>query len=283
MKVLCIDVKPCVRKRCVVLEMFQSNHESGVKPGEIHYSRHHIPHVDEQRTVRIYVPKRMRQNDPPRPLVLLFDGQNVFHDEPSFAGGWHSHLAVERLARVKRPAPIVVAIDHGNDKRIRELSFTHTRFGEPALDPFADWIADKLIPSVRQRFSIVSHPSGIIVGGSSLGGLAAMYTHLRRPETFGGVLAMSPSFWLGNGAIFSVAEKTSMPWTTKIYIDAGKREARGGMARDAQRMNDLLAQRGWKSGDQLHLRIDPRGTHSERSWRRRLTGALRYLLPTPAK
>ena len=116
-----------------------------------------------------------------------------------------------------------------------------------------------------------------------LGGLAAMYTHLRRPETFGGVLAMSPSFWLGNGAIFAYAEKTSMPWTTKVYLDAGKTEARGMMARDATRMNELLASRGWRSGDQVHLRIDPRGGHNEKSWRRRMTGALRYLLASPHK
>lgn len=263
--------------------MLDSLHSTGIKPGEIHHSHHNIPFVDSGRKVRIYLPKRLRETDPPRPLVLMFDGQNVFHDEPSFAGGWHAHLAVERIARVKRPAPIVVAIDHGNEKRMRELSFTPSRFGEPALDPFADWIAEKLVPAVRARFSIISHPSGVIIGGSSLGGLAAMYTHLRRPETFGGVLAMSPSFWLGNGAIFSFAEKTSMPWTTKVYLDAGKAEARGMMARDATRMNELLAARGWRAGEQVHLRIDPRGAHNEKSWRRRMTGALRYLLAPPAK
>jgi predicted alpha/beta superfamily hydrolase len=254
-------------------------HFSGKKPGSFHLSQHSIPHVDEQRTVRVYLPNRVRDSDPPRPLVLLFDGQNVFDDAPSFAGGWHVHSAVERLARVKRPAPIVVAIDHGHAQRIRELSFMHSHFGAPSLDPFADWIAERLVPAVRAEFSIINHPSGVIIGGSSLGGLAAMYTHLRRPETFGGVLAMSPSFWLGNGAIFSVTERTSMPWTTRVYLDAGKREARGALARDATRMSELLSARGWRPGDQLHLRIDPRGTHSERSWRRRVTGALRYLLP----
>jgi predicted alpha/beta superfamily hydrolase len=189
----------------------------------------------------------------------MFDGQNVFDDEPSYAGGWHAHSAVERLARVRRPAPIVIAVDHGNAERIRELSWVKTKFGDPKLDPLADWIAEKLVPAARAQFAITEGPASVVVAGSSMGGLAALY-------------------WMGSGAIFEVAERTPRPWTTKVYLDAGKREARGVLARDATRMSDLLSGRGWRTGDDLHLKIDPRGTHSERSWRRRMTGALRYVL-----
>jgi enterochelin esterase-like enzyme len=246
--------------------------------GHVHVTHHGIPLVDGWRVVRTYLPRRMRGDDRPRPLVIMFDGQNVFDDAPSFAGGWHAHAAVERLARVKRPAPVVVAVDHGHAERVRELSFVSTRFGEPRLDALSDWIAERLVPAARAQFAIAEGPGSVVIAGSSMGGLAAIYTHLRRPETFGGVLAMSPSLWLGSGAIFDVAERTPRPWTSKIYLDAGRREARGTMARDATRLHELLARRGWRHGDDLHLRIDPRGTHSERSWRRRMTGALRYVL-----
>jgi predicted alpha/beta superfamily hydrolase len=111
-----------------------------------------------------------------------------------------------------------------------------------------------------------------------MGGLAALYAHLRRPDTFGRVLSMSPSFWFASGAIFEFVEKAPIPWTSRIYLDAGKREARGILARDAMWMSELLAKRGWRLGHELHVRIDPRGIHSERSWRRRVTGALRCVL-----
>lgn len=246
--------------------------------GSVHLTHHNIPHVDGYRAVRTYVPKRCKPGDRPRPLVVMFDGQNMFDDEPSFAGGWHMDAAVERLARVRRPAPIVVAVDHGNARRITELSWVHTAHGEPKLDALTDWIANELVPSVRGQFAIEDGPGGVVIGGSSMGGLAAMYAHMRRPDAFGRVLSMSPSFWLASGAIFDVVEKTPVPWTSRVYLDAGKREARGVLARDATRMSDLLAKRGWRLGHELHFRIDPRGTHSERSWRRRVTGALRYVL-----
>src|SRR5438874_271830 len=73
------------------------------------------------RRVRIYEPQG-RTAGIPRPVLYLFDGQNVFEDEGSFAGGWHAHLAVDRLVRGKTfIAPIVVAIEHGGPARIDEL------------------------------------------------------------------------------------------------------------------------------------------------------------------
>jgi enterochelin esterase-like enzyme len=252
----------------------------GLRHGHVHVTRHPIPHVDSERVVRTYVPAQARHTGRPRPLVVMFDGQNVFDDEPSYAGGWHLHRAVERLARVRRPAPIVVAIDHGNDRRISELTWVRTHFGEPKLDPLCDWIAERLVPAARAQFAIEEGPGSVVIGGSSMGGLAAMYAHLRRPDALGRVLAMSPSFWVGAGAIFSVAERTARPWSTRVYLDAGQREARGALARDALRMSELLSRRGWRRGDELHVQIDPRGTHSERSWRRRATGALRCVLAT---
>lgn len=252
--------------------------KDGPRYGSVHITHHPIPHVDGYRAVRTYLPRRMRGDEKPRPLVVMFDGQNMFDDAPSFAGGWHMDAAVERLARVRRPAPIVIAVDHGNERRIGELTWTNTRHGEPKLDALSDWLADTLVPAARAQFHIEEGPGSVVIGGSSMGGLAALYTHLRRPDAFGRVLSMSPSFWVGSGAIFDVAEKTAHPWTSRVYLDAGKREAKGALARDATRMGELLARRGWRQGDELQLRIDPRGTHSERSWRRRVTGALRYVL-----
>ena len=60
-----------------------------------------IPHVGS-RHVRVYVPPG--PVEAPRPVLYLFDGQNVFHDAPSFAGGWHLHRAAHRFGAQKRYA-----------------------------------------------------------------------------------------------------------------------------------------------------------------------------------
>lgn len=47
----------------------------------------------------------------------------------------------------------------------------------------------------RSRYHVTSNRRSIIVGGSSLGGLAAAYCGLRRPDIFGNILSQSGSFW----------------------------------------------------------------------------------------
>ena len=224
------------------------------------------------RPVRIYLP-----NPRPSRALVLFDGQNVFGDEPSYAGGWHVHLAVERLARRGRPAPVVIGVDHGGVERLRELSPFPLDGEAGQLDLILDWLTGTLLPLLGFELGLAAGPAGVLVGGSSLGGLAAFYAHWTHPETFGGALVMSPSFWLGDGAVFPVIAERPVPPVSRIYLDAGAKEDRGRLLPTVARMSEHLRRRGY-GDDRLLFRQDARGAHNELSWRRRLPGALRFLL-----
>jgi trehalose-phosphatase len=236
------------------------------------------------RLVRIYLPSTFTA-DAPRFALYMFDGQNVFDDPPSFAGGWHLHLAVEKLARGKRPAPVVVGIDHGGSKRIDELSpFAAENGGTAArgagLDGLLDWIADSLMPRLAAELPLIGGPLGAVVGGSSMGGLAALYAHFRKPRCFGGALVMSPSFWVEDGEILPWVQAQPTPQVSRIYLDCGVREGRGTLLPQVAAMAAHLANRGYDP-DHLMFRADPRGAHSEASWRRRLPRALRFFYRSP--
>jgi len=228
------------------------------------------------RRVRAYAPHG-HTNDRPRPALWLFDGQNVFGDEGSFAGGWHAHEALDRFATLKKPlAPVIVAIDHGHEKRIDEL--TPWRDGNKGgrADDVIGWMVNDLMPLVRRSVGLREGPESNFIGGSSLGGLAAFYAHFRFPQAFGGALAMSPSLWFARRKIFEFVGQQSMPWTTRIYLDCGAREGRGMMIKHAREMSEHLTHHGWDEG-KLMWRPDAKGTHAERHWRRRLPKALRFL------
>lgn len=234
--------------------------------------QHHIAHHGDRR-VRVYVP-RAYDGSTAFPLLVMFDGQNVFDDHGSFAGGMHVHQAVEKLGK-KRARPIVVGIDHAGAGRIDELAPWGRRGGVGRADTFIGWIADHLVPDLRRRFHVVPGPEGVLLAGSSLGGLAATYGHFKWPGTFGGALAMSPSYWLGAPRIFDFVAAQSKPWTSQVYVDSGVLEGGGGGARLAERMVALLRERGY-ANDRVRLRIDRKGAHNERAWRRRLPSALRF-------
>jgi predicted alpha/beta superfamily hydrolase len=237
-----------------------------------------IPHVGERR-VRLYSPA-VKRVDLPRPLLVLFDGQNVFDDAGSYAGGWYAHRAVDRLVP-KRVcvAPWVVAIDHGHGRRIDELGPWSGRHGGGLTAHLADWIADRLVLELRGRRPLLHGPGAVVLGGSSMGGLAALWCHFARPDAFGGAIAMSPSLWFANRRVFDDVRARPRPVYSRVYVDCGVGEARGAMEPLARAFALELASRGYHERN-LRYVADKRGTHSERAWRRRLPRALEFMFRT---
>jgi predicted alpha/beta superfamily hydrolase len=226
------------------------------------------------RNVRVYLPHSYS------PVLqsfglYMFDGQNLFGDAPSFAGGWRLHEAIERLARRGRKAPVAVGIDHGGPARIRELSPFEAQT-EPGQAPLLlDWITSSLMPALESELNLLPGPLGAVIGGSSMGGLCALWSHFHYPRAFGGALVMSPAFWIADRAIFADVGTEPLPPVSRIYLDAGGREDKGRLLPSVAAMASELAERGYDS-DRLMWRPDARGTHNEASWRRRLPKALRF-------
>ena len=227
--------------------------------------------IQGARHVRIYLPRGYEATHAHRALYM-FDGQNMFDDAPSYAGGWHLNDAVDRLATKTRRAPVVVGIDHGGEKRIDELSPFAVGSKSGHLDAFLDGVIASVMPLVAQHAHIGMGPVFHAVGGSSLGGLAAFYAHFRRPDVFGGAIAISPSFWLARKAIFDWVRSQQTPAITRIYLGTGG--AREGQAPMATRFAESMAQqlsrgsaRGYTADNLMWLR-DPKGSHREADWRR---------------
>ena len=231
------------------------------------------------RLIRIYLPRAYNPAEPHFGLYLL-DGQNVFDDAASFSGGWHVHEIVETLARSRRPVPVVIGIDHGGPERIHELSPFAIEEQAGEAEAFFAWVTGRLMPVLTAELNLVPGPLGAVIGGSSMGGLAAFWSHFHYPQAFGGALVMSPSFWIAGQAIFDDIAGQPTPPVSRIYLDGGRREDKGRLVPILQRMVNHLVERGYDS-DSLMWRADAKGTHSEASWRRRLPKGLRFMYRQP--
>ena len=234
-----------------------------------------VPGLAPGRSVTVYVPSD-HVRDHTRGALYLFDGQNVFDDTYAFAGGWFAHDALDSIGRRDRNIPILVGIAHGGEGRIDELSPWRMRMGGGKLDVLLDWIVETLGPRVQRDFALRAGPLGSVVGGSSLGGLAALYAHFRHPEFFGGSLALSPSLWVANGGIFRFIAEQSKPYVSRIYVDCGGQEGGGRMLPMAEQLTREVRNRGY-SPNQLMFRPDVNAGHNERAWRRRLPKAFRFM------
>ena len=56
------------------------------------------------------------------PVVYFMDGQNVFDAATSYAGEWGADEVLDALHEEHDLAVIAVAIDHGGEARMQELS-----------------------------------------------------------------------------------------------------------------------------------------------------------------
>ncbi len=228
-----------------------------------------------RRVVTAYLPAD-HVPDGTRPALVLFDGQNVFDDAYSFAGGWYAHHAVDALPRGTCNVPVVVGIPHGGDRRIDELVLWKTAQGGGQLPRFLQWVISTVLPEVQGRYGTMPGPLGTVLGGSSLGGLAALSGHFAHPEAFGGALCLSPSLWVAGRAIFKEAQAFRRPAVSRIYLDCGGREASGRMMPLVREMARVLKAKHY-SAKQLRFRPDARAQHNEKAWRRRLPAALRFM------
>lgn len=216
------------------------------------------------RQIRAYLPASLHITHPHATLYLL-DGQNVFGDHGSFAGGWHAHEAVERLRGPGTWPTAVVALPNAGLRRLQEYG---TR-----VDVFLATLLGELIPRVEAQ---LGGGGPRLIGGASMGGLAALYAWFHHPQTFDGAMAMSPSLWYNHRSAMRQILRGDwpLPERGRLYVDAGARE-RGQMFSDAEQLSAVLA---GLAPERVMWRPDRRGAHHERHWRRRLPKALRFLL-----
>lgn len=226
------------------------------------------------RWARVYAPSARKNG--PLPVLCLFDGQNIFHDAPSFVGGWQLHKTVSRMEKRGERAPLVLGIDHGGHERILELSPFSTHGAEGRLPRLMDLVSERILPLVQQTFGASTRAADTAIGGSSMGGLAALWAHLQMPERFGMAMAMSPSLQIGHGAIFDWIAQKRMPAASRLYLDAGGREAKGALLAATSRLATGLKQQGYDARS-LRFVAARSGSHDEKSWRRRAPGAIRFL------
>ena len=112
--------------------------------------------------------------------MLLFDGWACIHLIPA-------PTILDNLLAEDRIPPLIAIMPDSFSQEIRDRELA-------CYPPFVDFLTEELMPWTRQHYHITSKPGDVIVGGSSLGGLAAAFAGYRRADMFGNVLSQSGSF-----------------------------------------------------------------------------------------
>ncbi|MDB4908438.1 MAG: hypothetical protein JWO05_3222 [Gemmatimonadetes bacterium] len=268
---------------------------------------------DRARTIRVYLPPGYAHDGESYPVLYFQDAQSLF--SPGAFGDWQMDEVLDRLAARRQFAgTIVVGIDNSEHRwdEYGPWANTHmhdwvsaswsqpTQGGE--AQRYLDFMVGTLKPDIDRRYRTRRDREHTAIGGSSMGGIVALYAGITRSRTFGKVLAMSPAVWfaerggpwLSDNQLLKLVRDNRPPRDVRFYVDIGTMER----SRDTEpNIVDLRGQpvsypRAYAEGalalvqvmresgvpqEQLRFVVDSGAVHNEAAWSKRLDGALLWL------
>lgn len=219
------------------------------------------PQLDTLKTIWVYLPKNYQNSKKYYPVIYMHDAQNLFDASTSYAGEWKVDEYMNQLITNES---IIIGIEHGNQKRIDELTpYKHEKYGGGKGDDYLTFIKNTLKPHIDVSYRTKPDANHTTLFGSSLGGLISFYGAIKYPETFAKAGVFSPSFWI-NPEIFNFVESSDIQITSKFYFLAGTDE-REDMVSDLDRMVALLKEKG-SNDKQIESHSIEGGQHNEKFW-----------------
>lgn len=220
---------------------------------------------------------------PPRAVLYLNDGQNVFADRRSRRPKWRADELASRLIAAGRILPLaIVGIDHGGPVRRWSEYLPYADPRNPRArrfeaDRYADVVVGRVMPAVGRLHPAIARAAHVGIGGSSYGAIAAMHAAARHPGVFDRLLIESPPLWVGDGRVVDDARAGLRD--ARAWIAVGTREStRSDRSAELVALVRRLA-RSLRGRAQVRIRIVEGAPHHEDAWAARLPDALRWLFP----
>jgi len=225
-----------------------------------------------KRKAYICLPEGYRRRQRRYPVLYMFDGHNVFFDsDATYGKSWGMK---EYMERAKKELIIVaVECNHKGNGRLREYSpfdFENETLGsiQGQGKLYMDWLVGTLKPYIDRTYRTLPDRAHTLIGGSSMGGLMALYGATVYNETFQRAACLSASLWVDQDQVLQMVAGAKVKSDTCIYMDYGSVEMYNHEASASSLI--AVAQLLLSKHVDLTLRIIPGGTHSEASWEQQI-------------
>ena len=238
-----------------------------------------IPHLNATRRISALLPHDYYESDKRYPVLYLQDGQNLFNPMAQY-GDWAIDKSLAHLAQEGKADVIIIAINHGEQERINEyLPYYHPRFGQGKGTFYIQFMTEKLIPYINEKYRTLTDFENTGIGGSSMGGLISLHAGLSNPGVFGKLMIFSPSLWISK-KIFKSTKSFSPLERAKLYLYSGGKESEEHLP-NAKELGAIINEK-MEKGHQIdfHFSVNEEGNHSELHWRKEFPKAIEWLFNT---
>ena len=139
-------------------------------------------------------------------------------------------------------------------------------------------LLEEIKPFIESQYRALAGTANTGIGGSSLGGLLSLYLGLQFSDVFGKLAVLSPSVWWDRRWVLKFVARLQMKSRPRMWLDVGTQEG-GHTMEDVAKLHEILVEKGWRDGRDLHFETFPGGQHNEASWAQRVGPFLQFLFP----
>jgi enterochelin esterase-like enzyme len=206
------------------------------------------------------------------PLVIVMDGDSYTTLVPT-------PTILDNLIHDGKIPPVVALFVGNSSPQARDNELN-------CADAWGDFLAKEAIPWIESTMNVRVNANGVLIAGSSMGGLAAACAAYQHPEILGKVLAQSGSFYRtrSDGEPEWLARQfvRSKPLPINFYLEAGSLETSAIPSRDpsmltsSRHLRDVLIAKGYRVDYHEHF-----SGHEHVAWRATFGDGLIELIGSP--
>jgi predicted alpha/beta superfamily hydrolase len=232
------------------------------------------PQLQTSKKIWVYLPENYSTSKKKFSVIYMHDAQNLFDTKTSYSGEWNVD---EKLDSLKAQV-IVVGIEHGNEKRLAELTpYKNQKYGGGKADDYLEFIVKTLKPQIDKTYRTKTKKKNTIIMGSSLGGLTSYYATLKYPDVFGKAGVFSPAFWINRKEIFELQENNKKQKTKYYFLCGDKEGDDDSMVSDLNKMEYAINTKRCYCLNLNEKKIVKGGQHNEKLWRDGFVKAVLWL------
>ena len=235
----------------------------------------------KNRRLHIHLPEGYFDTDERYPVMYFFDGHNLFEDsEATYGKSW----GLETFLNGWDKPMLLVGVEcgHEGNERLSEYLPYPGRSGwfsefEAAGEDTLRWMVEELKPAIDAEFRTMPFRECTGIGGSSMGGIMALYAAVKWNRWFSKAACLSSAIGCNRPALLRDIRTCPISPDTRVYLSWGTREARGAkdpMKEDtssyAYRDNRAAANALEKRGASPRLYCQLGGAHCEADWEKQV-------------
>ena len=241
------------------------------------------------RPLHIWLPDNYYESSEHYPVMYFFDGHNLYDDKDATYGkSWGMKPFLEGWDKEM----ILVGIECGHDGQERLSEYlpypaargSHFDKFQPLGDATMQWILNDIKPVIDRDYRTIPFRECTAIGGSSMGGLMALYAAVHYNQWFSKAACVSSAVGFCIRPLMKDMRSSPMSPDTRLYLSWGTHEAHGiqDPTKDDRHSktygwNKRIAEQAESSGAAVSLFCQVEGYHCEADWEKQVPIFMNFL------